>query len=212
MKYQVVLFDFDYTLANSEKGILMCFNHVMEQHGITDRDQEKIKKTIGLTLEDSFSILMDEKDPEKLQELKKEYVEKANEVMTPNTFLYPGAIPLLKKIKEASGKTGIISSKYRFRIMETMEQYEITHLMDHIIGVGDVKKAKPDPEGLLVAMEHFGVKPSEMLYVGDNVVDALAAKAAGVDFVGVLTGTTTREEFEELPHVQIASGLEEILI
>lgn len=212
MKYQVVLFDFDYTLANSEKGILMCFNHVLENHGFHDRDQEKIKKTIGLTLEDSFSILTGETDTAKLQELKKEYVEKANEVMTPNTFLYPGAIPLLEKIKERGAKTGIISSKYRFRIMETIEQYEISYLMDHIIGVGDVKKAKPDPEGLMVAMEHFGVEPSELLYVGDNIVDALAAKAAGVDFVGVLTGTTTREEFEELPHVQIVKGLEEIRV
>ncbi len=212
MQYKVVLFDFDYTLANSEKGILLSFRHVLDNLGLKDIDDERIKKTIGLTLEESFSILTGEMDPDRLQDLKKQYIERANTVMTPNTFLYPGALALLEKIKNKGGMTGIISSKYRFRIMETVEQYEMEHLMDHIVGVGDVTKAKPDPEGLLVGMKYFGVESAEVLYVGDNIVDALAAQAAGVDFVGVLTGTTTREEFEKLPHVQIVDCLEEIVV
>ena len=33
MDYKAYLFDFDYTLANSEKGIVMCFQHVFERNG-----------------------------------------------------------------------------------------------------------------------------------------------------------------------------------
>ena len=31
--YQAYLFDFDYTLANSSKGIVMCYRNVLERHG-----------------------------------------------------------------------------------------------------------------------------------------------------------------------------------
>ena len=44
-----------------------------------------------------------------------------------------------------------------------------------------------------------------MLYVGDSFVDAQAAEAAGMKFAGVLTGTTTREEFLKYP----CEGVEE---
>ena len=57
MKYTTYLFDFDYTLADSSRGIVICFRNVLERHGHTGISDEAIKRTIGKTLEDSFSIL-----------------------------------------------------------------------------------------------------------------------------------------------------------
>ena len=36
MSYQAYLFDFDYTLADSSRGIVMCFRNVLERHGYAD--------------------------------------------------------------------------------------------------------------------------------------------------------------------------------
>ena len=55
--YQAYLFDFDYTLANSSKGIVMCYRNVLERHGFHQVDDLSIKRTIGKTLVDSFSIM-----------------------------------------------------------------------------------------------------------------------------------------------------------
>ena len=57
MHYTTYLFDFDYTLADSSRGIVMCFRHVLERNGYTDVTDEAIRRTIGKTLEESFSIL-----------------------------------------------------------------------------------------------------------------------------------------------------------
>ena len=57
MRYTTYLFDFDYTLADSSRGIVMCFRHVLERNGYTDVTDEAIRRTIGKTLEESFSIL-----------------------------------------------------------------------------------------------------------------------------------------------------------
>ena len=54
MKYTTYLFDFDYTLADSSRGIVICFRNVLERHGHTGISDEAIKRTIGKTLEDSF--------------------------------------------------------------------------------------------------------------------------------------------------------------
>ena len=77
MKYTTYLFDFDYTLADSSRGIVICFRNVLERHGHTGISDEAIKRTIGKTLEDSFSILSGITTPETLAEYKKEYVKEA---------------------------------------------------------------------------------------------------------------------------------------
>ena len=33
MPYTAYLFDFDYTLADSSRGITLCFRHVLERNG-----------------------------------------------------------------------------------------------------------------------------------------------------------------------------------
>lgn len=48
--YKVYLFDFDYTLADSSRGIVMCFRNVLERHQHTGITDDEIKRTIGKTL------------------------------------------------------------------------------------------------------------------------------------------------------------------
>ena len=66
MGYTTYLFDFDYTLADSSRGIVTCFRNVLNKHGYTNVTDEDIKRTIGKTLEESFSILTGVTDEEQL--------------------------------------------------------------------------------------------------------------------------------------------------
>ena len=113
--------------------------------------------------------------------------------------LYPGVKEMLVSLREQGHRLGIVTTKFAYRIRNIMKKFDAEDLFDEVIGVGDVAKVKPDPEGLLLAVERLGVKKEEVLYVGDSFVDAKAAEAAGIKFAGVLTGNTTREEFEKYP-------------
>ena len=44
MNYTTYLFDFDYTLANSSKGIVLCFQHVLQRNGYIAVSDEAIKR------------------------------------------------------------------------------------------------------------------------------------------------------------------------
>lgn len=207
MKYTTYLFDFDYTLADSSRGIVICFRNVLERHGHTGISDEAIKRTIGKTLEDSFSILSGITTPETLAEYKKEYVKEADTYMTVNTFFFPETVTVLKTLKSQGAQIGIISTKFRFRIREMVDQHFPKDFFDIIIGGEDVKQAKPDPQGIKKALRRLHRRKCETLYIGDSTVDAETAQAAKVDFVGVLNGMTTREELMVYPHRQILDNL-----
>lgn len=210
MSYTTYLFDFDYTLADSSRGIVTCFRNVLTRHGYTQPTDDDIKRTIGKTLEDSFSILTGVTDAEQLAAFKKEYGKEADTHMTVNTLLFPETKAVLTTLKEKGARIGIISTKFRFRIKELLDLHFPADFLDIIVGGEDVKAHKPSPEGLLSAIEQLHADKGETLYIGDSTVDAETALAAGVDFAGVTHGMTTAEELAQYPHRKIMSTLEEL--
>lgn len=211
MSYTTYLFDFDYTLADSSRGIVTCFRNVLNQHGYTDVTDEDIKRTIGKTLEESFSILTGVTNEDQLAGFKSEYRKEADTHMTINTVLFLETKSVLLALKDAGAFIGIISTKYRYRIKEMLDQHFPGSFFNIIVGGEDVQTAKPSPEGLLFAIKQLHVTKTETLYIGDSTVDAATAKAAGVDFAGVTHGVTTAEELSKYPHWKIMNSLEELL-
>ena len=196
--YNVYLFDFDYTLADSSRGIVMCYRNVLERHHHTGITDETIKRTIGKTLQESFSIMTGITDADTLEMYRKEYVKEADTHMTANTFLFPETIEVLTRLKTNGAKLGIISTKYRYRIMELLGKKLPENFLDIIVGGEDVQHPKPAPEGVLFAIGHLGCRKEDVLYVGDSTVDAETAQAAQVDFAGVLHGATTYDELRPI--------------
>lgn len=210
MSYTTYLFDFDYTLADSSRGIVLCFRNVLTLNGYTEVTDEQIKRTIGKTLEESFSLLTGVTDACRLADFKAAYVKEADTHMTVNTFLFPETEAVLTALKASGARIGIISTKYRYRIRELLDRHFPEGFIDIIVGGEDVKAAKPSPEGLLFAIGQLHADKASTLYIGDSTVDAETAQAAGVDFAGITHGVTTREELAAYPHLLISDTLEEL--
>lgn len=209
-KYKYFVFDFDLTLADSSQGILECFKHVLKEYNYPEKDDTTIYNTIGLTLVDAFDLLTDTPNNPKREEMRKAYVKKADEVMVKHTYFYDDTIAILQTLQNAGVKVGIVSTKYRYRIIDTFKQQAGSFPVDIVIGGEDVKAAKPDPQGLELIIERFGADKQDVLYIGDSYIDAETAQNAGVDFSGVTTGSTTKAEFEKYPNIYIGKSLLDI--
>ena len=72
-----------------------------------------------------------------------------------------------------------------------------TNLFDLIVSINDVKKGKPNPDQLILASKKLKIKKENCLMVGDSLYDLEAAKNAGMDFIGVTTGFTSRKEMKK---------------
>ncbi len=63
-----------------------------------------------------------------------------------------------------------------------------------VVGYHDVRRRKPDPEGLILAMSRAKAKAADTFHVGDQAQDTEAARGAGVFAIGVTWGITSTEE------------------
>lgn len=63
-----------------------------------------------------------------------------------------------------------------------------------IVGHDEVKKLKPEPEGILHIMETFDLAPENAIMVGDSDVDIAAGKRAGVRTALVTWGAVDSQE------------------
>jgi phosphoglycolate phosphatase len=211
VNYSIYLFDFDYTLADSEKGIVGSFHHTLKARGFAPVPDEHIRRTIGLPMEDAVRQITGLQDIAQVTAFIEEYRCFADTYMTPNTRFFPETIPTLQTLRARGAHTAVISTKTRSRIAEKFEQDGVMHLLDFIIGREDVAVPKPAPEGILCALQRLGGQKAETLYIGDSHIDARAAQNAGTDFAAVTTGTTTAAEFKSFPHVKIMKSLAELI-
>lgn len=207
---KAVIFDFDYTLGDSTNGIVLSANYALEKLGYANRSLEEIKKTIGLSLKETFRALTKNDSEDEAEKFAALFREKADIVMTENTKLYEGVKEVLRKLKEQGLQTAIVTTKFHYRIDAILSKFDATDLIHLIVGSDDVKVEKPDPEGLLWAIGHLNVEREEVLYVGDSLVDAKTAQNAMVKFAAVLTGTTTKEDFEKYQNVFIGDTVVDV--
>ncbi len=208
--YSAVVFDFDYTLGDSTNGIVLSINYALSKLGYGERETEAIRKTVGLSLKDTFTVLTGKEDENEAQAFSKYFKEKADMVMVDNTRIYPGILESLQSLKARGYKTGIVTTKYHYRIEQILEKYGAAKLIDLIVGAEDVRIEKPNPEGLLWAVDKLGLDKKQVLYVGDSIVDAKTARNAVVDFAGVLTGTTKKDDFLEYNNILIGKDVNDV--
>ena len=204
---KVIMFDFDYTLGDSTNGIALSINYALEKLGHITKNIDEIKKTIGLSLRETYFSLTGNNDLKATEQFVKFFKDKADDVMVENTILYAGVKESLLKLRENGYKIAIVTTKFHYRIEQILNKYNAHELIDVIVGSEDVKVEKPSPEGLLWAIGYFGVERKDVLYVGDSIVDALTAENANVKFSAVLTGTTSREEFESHSNIYIGKNV-----
>lgn len=200
---KAIVFDFDLTLADSTKGVIECVNFALDGMDLPRADDERIKHTIGLSLKATFENLTGQERSEDTDEFISRYVERADQVMADLTVMYDCVPGTAAQLIETGFKLGIVSTKFRYRIVDILEREGLSDRFGVIVGGEDVTEHKPHPEGLLTAVSRLRTKTDNVYYVGDSMVDALTAERAGIPFIAVLTGTTGENEFNELPNIAI---------
>lgn len=208
--FKAVCFDFDYTLGDCTDSIVVGFQYGLTELGWPAPSRETVRSTIGYMLEDAYAMLTGDKDAERQARFRALFTEAARERQIRETTLFPGAAELLQGLKEQGVKTAIVSTKRGDTIELILDRLGLGDAVGMVVGSADVKRPKPDPEGLRTAMERLGVRPEETLFCGDTVLDAGAAQNAGCHFAAVLNGTTPAGDFASFPADHIAPDLWEL--
>ena len=205
--YRAICFDFDYTLGDSTDSIVGGFQYAFERMGLPIPDRDTVRGTVGYLLEDAYEMLTGDSDKEHRAQFRAYFLEVARPRQVEETTLFPGAVELLRGLRAQGVRLGIVSTKRSDTLEYVLERCGVRKELEFVIGADRVTRYKPDPEGLLLAMERMGVTPEHTLFCGDTVLDAGAAQNAGCHFAAVLNGTTPAGDFQEYDPDHIAADL-----
>jgi len=110
--------------------------------------------------------------------------------------IMPGMREVLTSLKEQH-HLGLVTGNRIDNILHTLEQGRVKNLFSIMQGYEDGMQPKPHPEIILTAIERNKIDNSNAHYIGDQVSDAEAAKAAGIGITLVTFGWGSYKKFKE---------------
>jgi HAD superfamily hydrolase (TIGR01549 family) len=175
----------DGTLLDTEELIIETFKAVLKKFKPdlkVTRDMEL--SFLGPTLTESFAKLLPE---DQVQPAFDAYRTLNKELHPTYVKAMPGAKDLLEDLKAKGYTLGIVSSKKKDAVELGLSLTGLQSYFSVIIGYDEVKKFKPDPEGLLNACKALNAYHDDVIYVGDTDTDMIAADKAGMYSVAYIT-------------------------
>ncbi len=205
----IILFDLDGTLIDSTEAILESFHNAFDFYGYPHPSDDAIKALIGHPLDIMFGHLGVEED--KVWDFVTVYKEHYRDISTQKTVLLPHA----KEAVELAGsfaELGIVTTKTGKYSRILMEYFGLMDSFKVLIGREHVEHPKPHAEPILKALEAVDIEEkSHVWIIGDTELDIIAADAAGINSIGVLSGYGTEETLKKFTNVIFSDAYEAVM-
>lgn len=202
-----VLFDLDGTLIHSIDHIVDCWQHTTRTCLGREMSREEILPTLGRSLPECFEELA----PGRSVELRNVYRAYQRSTHDTAVTLVPGTHKILTRLSDMGLKLGVVTSKGIEVATEGLDLFGLASYFDMIVTHEDSARHKPHPDPLLVAARQLNIEASQLLYVGDAVVDIEAGKGAGMHTAGVLWGAGSQQELAAAEPDYLLESMGELL-
>ncbi|MDY0277234.1 MAG: HAD family hydrolase [Acholeplasma sp.] len=207
-----IIFDLDGTLLDTVGDIRNSLNYILEKYGYKTLNDSSVKQYLGNGGNALVKKALNDPTLENdvLHSIINEYTEHYKAHNNILTKPYPNVIELLTCLKNKHIKMAITSNKIQESVT-TLNQDTFLGLMDVAIGEKEGIPLKPNPKMLFIALEKMGLKPNEVLFVGDTEVDLQTARNANLKCVAVTWGFRDKDFLASLEPDFIISNPLDIL-
>ena len=182
---RAVLFDLDGTLIDTLPDLHAAACAMLNDLGRPPLPLESIRAYVGRgipnlikrVLANSLHVAEDPNPPppEAVASYRRHYARENGR----NAKVYPGVLEGLASLRAQGVPLGVVTNKADTFIQPLLEQTGLSGYFEVLVGGDRLPKVKPDPMPLVWACGRLGVSPTETLFIGDSINDALAARAAG---------------------------------
>lgn len=186
MKYKLVIFDFDGTIADTSPGILDAHQFTLQTMGKTVPCEERLRAVIGGNLLQTY-INDFGFDEAKAREAVRIYRERYANVGIHRAILYPGIYELLRTLKDGGCKLGVATLKSEKFAKIMLNELKISEFFDTVCGMDD-RDGLSKSDLILKCCSLCHVDVEDSVLVGDSNNDLIGAQEAGTDFIGVTYG------------------------
>jgi HAD superfamily hydrolase (TIGR01549 family) len=188
----LVIFDLDFTLIDNSYIICKSFEFALRQFNVELPNRARIIKKIGIPLKEMFLEYLEPTEAERAVLAFREYY---GEHFFEKVQIIPGAVELLETLSRRQCQLALLTSKKTALAKRLLQRIGFAKYFKFILGEQQEFKPKPDPASLYHIISHFpNIEKAYM--IGDHLVDCQAARRAGINFIGVLTGNTPEVELQ----------------
>jgi phosphoglycolate phosphatase len=186
---QLVIFDVDGTLVDSQNMIVAAQREAFAACGLEPPSRARSLSIVGLSLPEAFTALVGADGPiEKLAEAYKAAFGRLRADPACEEPLFPGAEALIARLAARSDVVlGVATGKSRRGVAHILATHGWTDVFA-TVQTADDAPSKPDPTMLRQALKDTGIQADAAVMIGDTSFDMGMAKAAGLHAVGVSWG------------------------
>lgn len=195
---KAVIFDFDGTLAVLNIDFTLMRERLLGLIKEYEIRPETLQEKYLLEMIDEVYQILWEKNPSGAEAFHQESHRILREIemrAAEEGGLIPGTQSALRSLRRKGIKIGIITRNCEEAVRKVFPS--IDDFCDFFVSRNSIKKVKPHPDHLSYVMNGLNISGKEALMVGDHRIDVQAGRSVGLKTVGVLTGRTKREEFEQ---------------
>ena len=204
MRYKLIIFDFDGTLADSFPWFINSLDAVAEKFNLQKIDQNKLKELRHL---DAASFLRYLKIPlYKLPQIAT-FMRNLMTEQIEDIKLFDGIEKMLRELKTKGYKIAIVSTNSSENITKVLGD-EIMKLNDHFVGGVSLfgKEAK-----LKKVLKLSGLEKQDAIYIGDELRDVQASQKIGLPCGAVAWGVNDAKALAALAPTEMFYKVEQIL-
>ncbi len=184
---QLIVFDWDGTLMDSEARIVACLRTAIEETGLPHRHDNELRNIIGLGLREALVTLYPEGSDQQHDDLVIHYRHHfldSNDTPSP---LFEGADELIRNLHDQGHFLAVATGKGRHGLDKVLDETALGDYF-HYTRCADETQSKPHPQMLLDIMDWLGMEANATLMIGDTEFDLQMARNAGVNALGVSYG------------------------
>jgi phosphoglycolate phosphatase len=186
---KAVLFDLDGTLIDSAPDLGAAADKMRTDRGLSSLPLETYRPMAGAgargMLGIAFGMTPDHPD---FPAMREEFFRNYESCMTQRTYVFEGVAQLIASLVERNVAWGVVTNKAMRFTAPLTKGMPLFASARAVVGGDSTPHPKPHPAPLLEAARQVGVDPIECLYVGDDLRDVQAGKAAGMQTVAALYG------------------------
>lgn len=178
---RAVLFDLDGTLIDSAPDLAGAANLLRARHGLPPLPYDDLRPMVGSGARGmvgvAFGVVPGD---ERFEALRADYLALYEAHMLHRTQVFEAMAPVLQALEQAGLPWGIVTNKHERFALPVIQGLGLHRRAACVIAGDTTPHAKPHPEPLLEAARRAGVPPEACVYVGDDLRDVQAGRAAGM--------------------------------
>jgi len=186
---RAVLFDLDGTLVDSAPDLAGAANDLRAERGLPPLPYERLRPMVGAGARGMVGIAFGLKPgDEGYDDLRARFLEIYGGRLLSATTVFDGVWPMLLGLEAAGMAWGIVTNKAHHLAHAVTTGLGLHPRAQVLIGGDTTPYAKPHPEPLFEAARRLQRDPAHCLYVGDDLRDIQAGRAAGMRALTALWG------------------------